>query len=139
VPALHSIQNGETRFLFPLNPEEPGDSIMKILRAANLALSFLLELCMLAAFAYWGFTIGAGLFAQLLLGIGVPVIIIVIWGIFLAPASTRRLQGWSHWLLEIVIFVLAIVALYTAGQSTLTMIFAAVYTVNVILRLVWKQ
>jgi hypothetical protein len=112
---------------------------MKILRAANLALSFLLELCMLAAFAYWGFTTGSGLFAQLLLGIGVPVVVIIIWGILLAPASTRRLQGWPHWLLEIVIFVLAIVALYVAGQSTLTIIFAAVYAVNVILRLVWKQ
>ena len=112
---------------------------MRILKAANLALSFWLELCMLAAFAYWGFTTGAGLFAQLLLGIGVPVVVILIWGILLAPASPRRLQGWPHWLLEIVIFVLAIVALYTTGQATLAMVFAVVYAVNVVLRLVWQQ
>ena len=112
---------------------------MKILKAVNLAVSFLLELCMLAAFAYWGFTIGTGLFIQLLLGIGVPVVVIVIWGIFLAPASTRRLQGLPHWLLELVIFVLAIAVLYTAGQSTLAIVFTVVYAVNVILRLVWKQ
>ncbi len=112
---------------------------MKILKTANLALSFLLELCMLAAFAYWGFTTGTGLFVQLLLGIGVPVIVIVIWGILLAPASPRRLHGLPHWLLEIVIFILAIIALYTAGQPTWAMIFAAVYVINVILRLAWKQ
>ena len=112
---------------------------MNILKAANLALSFLLELCMLAAFAYWGFTTGTALIAQLLLGIGVPVVVIVIWGIFLAPASTRRLQGLRHWLLEISIFALAIAALYIAGQPTLAIVLAVVYAVNVILRLVWKQ
>lgn len=112
---------------------------MKILKAVNLALSFLLELCMLAAFAYWGFTTGTGLFAQLLLGIGGPAVVIVIWGILLAPASKRRLQGLPHWLLEISIFALAIVAVYTAGQPTLAIVFAVVYAVNVILRLVWQQ
>ncbi|HTP07131.1 MAG TPA: YrdB family protein [Anaerolineae bacterium] len=112
---------------------------MEILKAANLALSFFLELCLVVAYGYWGFTTGNDLIAQLLLGIGVPVIVIVIWGSWLAPASKRRLQGLPHWLLEIALFVLAVVALYSAGQPTWAVIFAAVYAVNVILRLMWKQ
>ncbi len=112
---------------------------MNILKAANLALSFLLELCMLAAFVYWGFTTGNGLSAQLLLGIGVPLVVIIFWGIFMAPASARRLPRLPHWIVEIILFAAAIVALYAAGQPGLAMIFAVVYALNVILRLAWKQ
>lgn len=112
---------------------------MSILKAANLALSFCLELCMVVAYGYWGFTTGNTLIAQLLLGIGVPAIVIVVWGIFMAPASSRRLKGWSHWIVEIILFVLAIVALYLAGRPSLSLVFAALYAINVILRIVWKQ
>lgn len=38
-----------------------------------------------------------------------------------------------------IIFGLATVALFTTGQTTLAVIFAVVYVVNVVLRLVWKQ
>jgi Na+-transporting NADH:ubiquinone oxidoreductase subunit NqrE len=112
---------------------------VSILKVANLALSFFLELCMVLAYGYWGFTTGSRLIMQLLLGIGVPLIVIVIWGIFLAPASKQRLQGVSHWSLEIILFVAAIVALFVAGQPSWATVFAALYVINVILRLVWKQ
>ena len=106
---------------------------------ANLALSFFLELCMVLAYGYWGFKAGNGLMMQLLLGIGIPLAVIVIWGIFLAPASKQRLQGVPHWMLEIILFVAAIVALFVAGQPTWAMIFAVLYSINVALRLVWRQ
>jgi hypothetical protein len=112
---------------------------MSILKAANLALSFFLELCMVVAYGYWGFTTGSDLIAQLLLGIGVPAIIVVVWGIFIAPASNRRLKGFRHRILEIILFVAAMVALYSAGRPTLALGFAMLYAINVILRLVWKQ
>jgi hypothetical protein len=112
---------------------------MSILKVANLGLSFFLELCMVLAYGYWGFTTGSGLVMQLLLGIGIPLAVIVIWGIFLAPASKRRLQGALHWVLEIILFVAAIVALFVAGQPNWATVFAVLYAINVILRLVWKQ
>jgi hypothetical protein len=110
-----------------------------ILKVANLALSLFLELCMVLAYGYWGFKTGSGLISQLLLGIGVPLVVIVIWGIFLAPASKQRLQGVPHWTLEIILFVAAIVALFVAGQPNWATIFAVLYAINVTLRLVWKQ
>jgi len=112
---------------------------VSILKVANLALSFFLELCMVLAYGYWGFKTGSGLVMQLLLGIGVPLIVIVIWGIFLAPASKQRLQGVPHWTLEIILFVASIVALFIAGQPNWATTFAVLYAINVTLRLVWKQ
>lgn len=94
---------------------------------------------MVLAYGYWGFKTGNGLVIQFLLGIGVPLVVIVIWGIFLAPASKQRLQGVPHWMLEIILFVAAIVALFVAGQPTWATIFAVLYAINVTLRLVWKQ
>ena len=62
---------------------------MSLLKSANMALSFLLELCMLAALAYWGFQHEA-LILKIILGVGVPLAVVVIWGVFLAPRSARR-------------------------------------------------
>jgi hypothetical protein len=112
---------------------------MDVLKAANLALSFFLELCMVVAYGYWGFTTGSDLVGQLLLGIGVPLAVIIVWGIFMAPASRRRLRGLAHWVLEIILFAGSMVALYVAGRPDLALIFAVIYAINVILRLIWKQ
>lgn len=46
---------------------------MEILKNINLALAFLLELCMLAALGYWGFTPDQGLAIRVGAGVGVPV------------------------------------------------------------------
>ena len=112
---------------------------MTILKSANLALSFLLELCMLAALGYWGFKTGNGVVTQLLLCLGVPLLAAVVWGIFLAPASSRRLRGPLHLALEFVIFGLAFIALYVAGQPVLAGIFVIIYVINKVLQYVWRQ
>jgi hypothetical protein len=41
---------------------------------------FFLELAMLAAFTYWGFSSDAPIAVRILLGIGAPVVAIVLWG-----------------------------------------------------------
>jgi len=115
------------------------DMSVNIIKVANLALSLFLEFCMVVGFAYWGFNTGSSLMAQLFLGIGVPMGVIVVWGIFLAPASTRRLHGRPHWVLEIILFAASISAVFMAGRPTLAGVFAAIYAINVMLRLVWKQ
>ncbi len=109
---------------------------MSVLKSANLALSFFLELCMVVAYGYWGFATGNGLIAQLLLGIGVPLGVIVIWGIFMAPASSRRLRGAAHWVLEIILFAASMAAVFMAGRPDLALMFAVLYIINVILRLI---
>ncbi|AVR00895.1 hypothetical protein OBCHQ24_18450 [Oceanobacillus iheyensis] len=48
----------------------------------NVMLRFLLEILTLLAIGFWGFQRGSGTITSFLLGIGVPLIIAVIWGVF---------------------------------------------------------
>ncbi len=112
---------------------------MTIAKYANLALSFLLELCMLAAFGYWGLKTGSDGLTQVVLGIGTPLLVAVIWGIFLAPASSRRLRNPLRLVLEATIFGVAILALHAAGQSSLASLLGIVYVINKALQFVWRQ
>jgi hypothetical protein len=66
---------------------------MDILKMLNVLLRFLLELCMLAAAGYWGFKTGSGWAMKAILGIGLPVLLAVLWGIFVAPKAVYPLHG----------------------------------------------
>jgi hypothetical protein len=112
---------------------------MELLKNINLALAFLLELCMLAALGYWGFTLDQGLAIRAIAGLGAPIVAAVIWGIWMAPQASRPLSPLPHFLLEVVIFGLAIAALYLAGRPRLALAFGIVYAINVMLRYVWRQ
>jgi Protein of unknown function (DUF2568) len=109
------------------------------LHNGNLALAFLLEVLMLAAFVFWGFQASTETLVKILLGVGVPLVVIVIWGMFLAPRSTRRLPRILSMVAELVIFGLAALALAAAGRPDLAISFAVVVIINQALLFVWKQ
>src|SRR5260370_5082612 len=54
------------------------DMALTVIKNANLALSFFLELCVLVALGYWGFQTGQGTIAKIGLGIGAPVVAVVV-------------------------------------------------------------
>ena len=112
---------------------------MAVLKSINLALSFLLELAMLVAFGYWGFNTGDSTLVHWILGLGVPLVAIVIWSIFNAPLSKRRLPRTPRTILEAIMFSLGALALAVAGQTTPTVIFAVLIIINQILLYVWQQ
>jgi hypothetical protein len=112
---------------------------MDLLKNINLALAFLLELCMLAALGYWGYTLDQGLAIRLAAGLGLPILAAVVWGVFMAPRAAIRLPSLPHFIVEVVIFGLAIAALYAAGRPRLALAFAIVYIINVVLRHAWGQ
>ncbi|HVO44404.1 MAG TPA: YrdB family protein [Aggregatilineales bacterium] len=109
------------------------------LRTANLGVTFLLELGMLGALAYWGFQTGASLPVKIVLGIGTPPLVAVIWGWLMAPRSATRLKGSAYLLLKLVLFGAAAIGLAAAGQVTLAIVFAVVAVINQILLMVWKD
>lgn len=109
------------------------------MKALNLALRFLLELCLLAALAYWGFQTGVGLPARLGLGLGAPLLAAVVWGVFVAPASRRRVPLPWRLFLEAVLFGAAVAGLAAAGQPALAVVFGLVVVVNSALLLLWQQ
>jgi hypothetical protein len=112
---------------------------MTVLKALNLVVRFLLELCMLAAVGYWGFKTGAGWGMKIVLGIGLPVLIAVIWGLFVAPKAVYPLSRASRVALELVLFGLGAVALFASGRADLGWIYTVVLVVSEILMIVWKQ
>jgi hypothetical protein len=112
---------------------------MTALRSANLTLSFLLELCLLAAFAYWGFSTQSGTALQIVLGIGTPLLVAVIWGLLLAPRAPVHLSRRVHLLLATVLFAFGALALWAAGQPGLALAFALLYVINTLLGFILKQ
>lgn len=113
---------------------------MIAIKSLNLVVRFLLELCALAALGVWGFTTGGNrTFTRVALGLGVPLIAAVVWGMFGSPAAPLPAPGALRVLLEIVIFGAAVVALFAIGQPVLAVAFGIVTLANGILMAVWDQ
>lgn len=112
---------------------------MDALKSINLGGRFLLELGMLAAVGTWWFKTGSGWLLKILLGIGAPLLIAVIWGMFAAPKSAYRLHGFMLLALEAVLFGTGIAALYAMKNYSLAWGFATVVIINRILMYVWHQ
>ena len=110
---------------------------MSAVRGANLALRFLLELCLLAAVSYWGSQSGSNAVVDVVLAIAAPVAVGVVWGVFLAPKASRRLPLPGRWLLELAVLGLAVAALAAAGSPLLGAILAAAALLNALLLHIW--
>lgn len=102
---------------------------MALVRGANLALAFLVELAAFAAFAVWGANAGHGA-EPVLLGIAAPAAVIVFWSRFCAPRSDHRLPVSKRIPVELAVFALAALALSAAGHGTAAILLAAVVLLN---------
>ena len=112
---------------------------MDVIRAANLALRFLLELCALAAAAYWGATGDGGRGRRVLLAVAVPVLVGVVWMLFVAPGATLDTPPVLRFLLELALFAAAASALLHRGHLVLAALLGLGYAVNRTLMAVWDQ
>ena len=112
---------------------------MPIIKGANLALRFLLELCALAALAYWGFKTGRGPIAKIGLGIGTPLLAAVVWGTFVAPQAPVAVPWPLRLVLQVAIFGLAAAGLAATGHRTLAWAFGLAVVINAALMYVWGQ
>lgn len=97
----------------------------------NLALRFVLEIVALAAYGLWGVQQASGA-ARYALGIGLMVLMGVLWGTFRVPgdASGNRaapvaVPGALRLALELLLFAGAALALYDAGYESAAVVFAA--------------
>ena len=112
---------------------------LTVLKNVNLALAFLLELAVLAAFGFWGFSTGEGALARIGLGIGIPLVAVIVWALFGAPRAAWRLQGFWLWILRVVFFGGAVVTLIAASLLLLGIVFALICVVNLALISAWAQ
>jgi hypothetical protein len=114
-------------------------SFMEIPKSINAGLAFLLELAMLAAFGYWGFQGEKSIWLKWGLGIGAPLVVAILWGLWLAPRADRRLNSQWGTLLSSGLFFLAALALYQTNHPALAITMAVTAIVNRILILLWRQ
>jgi Protein of unknown function (DUF2568) len=108
-----------------------------MLKSANLAVKFLLELAAFAALAYWGARTGHGAWA-VAAAIAAPLAAVIVWALFCAPRARRRLPVPTRAPLELAVFGLA-GGLAAAGAVTLAIVFGAVVIVNAVLLTVFRQ
>ena len=111
----------------------------RLVKAANLALRFFLEIAALAALSYGGFHAGSSDVVQWLLGIGLPLLAAVVWGLFIAPRARYRVSDPIWIALQVVVFGAATAALLTAGQTTPAIVFVALLIVNAVLMIILDQ
>ncbi len=112
---------------------------MNILKALNLGLAFFLELFMLIAFVWGGFSLHVSTGLKVLIGIGVPLVVVVIWGMYFAPNSNHRLA--TPWL-QLAIFALYGIAAFVLARGAskhAAITFLTLGLVNLLLSIIWKQ
>jgi len=93
-------------------------------KAANLALRFLLELAALAALAYWGWGV------SWVLAIAAPAAWIGLWATFGSPKARVQLPDAQRIAFEAVVFGAAAVALWAAGQPVWAVVLFAGWAAN---------
>ena len=112
---------------------------MAILRAINTGVSFLLELAMLVALGYWGFRTPESLWLKWALGIGVPLLVAILWGLFLAPKAGQRMGSTLGVTVSLCLFYLAALALFQTKHPALGTAMVVLAAINRTLVVVWKQ
>jgi len=107
-------------------------------------LHFILELCGIAALAVWGFRTGDSGLVRAALGIGVPFIAAILWGVFRVPndpgPAVMAVPGWLRLILELSVLFGAVWALAAIQQNSLAIAFAAAILLDYALhykRILW--
>lgn len=104
---------------------------MNAYRALNLGLAFLLELLALAALCFWGFHIGSSTAIHIVLGIALPVVAAVLWGLFAAGGGPKyTTPPWFKIFIKALVYGAATVGLFVTGHPVLAIVFAALVIVN---------
>ena len=112
---------------------------MDMAKGANLALALLLEFAMLAAFGYWAFGAAHGGWVGAIAAGVIIAVAIALWAVWGAPKSTRRLRMPGLLVFKIVMFGLAVIGLWVAGQPVWAPVLAVATAINLLLANVWGQ
>ena len=108
---------------------------MKILTPV---LAFLIEIVVIIAFGYWGFHLSNSTLVHWGVGLGAPLVVIVLWWRFAAPKASGRLSRIPLLIFKIIIFTLSAIAFFAAGSHKTAFILEAIALLSAILSFVWE-
>lgn len=103
---------------------------MNVIKAVNAVVSFALELVALGVFGYYGYQLDLPGWARIAAAVALPLLLALLWGIFAAPRSERRLSGLALLAFKVVVFGAAVLALYALGYPLPALVLAAIALVN---------
>lgn len=112
---------------------------MTFLKSINLGIRFLLEIFAIATISYIGFKIGKNLIMKYFGGVGIPFLIIFIWGTFGAPRSPMQLSEPYLFLLEFAIYGLSSLGLFLVGHPLVASSLIITFFLNRGLMFIWGQ
>lgn len=104
---------------------------MRFLPALNATLAFLLELALLAAGVTIGLLLPASLAVRIVVAVLLPVLVIAVWAVLMAPRSARRLPARQRLLVQTALFALAVVVLAALGQVVWALVLAVLVAVRI--------
>jgi hypothetical protein len=106
---------------------------MRPAELTNAVLALLTELGLLAAAVAVGVLSAAPLPVRIVLAVLLPALVIAVWGVLLAPRSSRRLGPRGRLLTEAVLFALAAVGLAVGGAVLPAVLLTASAAVRLVL------
>ncbi|SDN62925.1 Protein of unknown function [Psychrobacillus sp. OK028] len=106
---------------------------MLVFQYIVFGLFFMLELCALGAFSYWGFHMNKGGFINIVMGIGTPLLVAIFWGAFIAPKANFPVTIPIRIILQLIVFGLATTALFASSKGTLAIVFGSIVLIEMIL------
>lgn len=114
-----------------VRPEQPAAPLPAGTRAPLSALDVLSFVCALfavATLAFWGFTAWE-LPWNIVFGIAAPLATLIVWGLFASPRAVIRVHPFVRGLVELLIYLSATIAWWSAGQAWIGLGFAVVAVV----------
>lgn len=108
------------------------------LASVNAALRFLLEVAALVILGYWGYRSADGPLLKVVLGLGLPLLVAVVWGMLGSPAAPYRLGEGPRLLLEVVILGGATLAIYDMDRVATALAFGVIAAINTIRVHLWS-
>jgi len=100
------------------------------MRAFQLTLRFLLEICALAALAYAGWHVAGPVWLRILVAVALPVIAAVVWGRWVAPKASHPIPDPQRLVPEWLVFGGATVGLVLTGHPMLGAVLAILAALN---------
>lgn len=113
--------------------------MVEAIKSANLGLRFMLEMAALGAVGFWGFRLDRATMVRWVVGIGVPLAVVVVWSLYLAPGSDGPLPAATKmWVGSLVLGACA-ATLAAANRPALAGLFGVAIVVNTVLMQIWNQ
>jgi hypothetical protein len=109
------------------------------LKAANLGLAFLLEIAMLVALGFAGWAATPIWWLRYILLIGLPALAIVLWAVWAAPKSAKRLPPAGLVLFKTLIFGITTFLLWASMQPVAAAMFGGIAAVHLLLVVAFRQ